>query len=113
MALLACPPQRTDDRGGAPQEPARSCQHPRLIKNLRRIGLVVVPPEEELPWAVDRYAEQDGPRRTKLGLIAEHRGRPLRCRPQAEDDNGEDDEYLSDKELCGGHGPRSDSRAAG
>jgi hypothetical protein len=77
MPVLPRAPERTDDRRSAAEKTARARQHPGLVKHLRRIGVVVIPPVEKLPGSVDREMPQDHPRQAELRLIAEHGGGPL------------------------------------
>jgi hypothetical protein len=102
-SLLAGAPERTEDRGAATDEAARRREAPRLVEDVRRIGLEMIPPWEEIPRPIDRCAAHDHHRRPELGLISEHRRRPLRRYPDAKDNDRENDQYLADQQLGRGH----------
>ena len=70
---------------------------------MRGIGLVGVPPLEQLPGLIDRSGEQHEPGRAQLGLVAELGGGPLRRCPDTGDHDREDDQNLANEELGRGH----------
>ena len=109
---LARAPERSGDRGAAPQEPARCGQGSRLVEHRGRIGLIMVPPAEEGPRPVNGHVPGHEPRQSELGLVAQHRRGPLGRRPHAEQNDGEDDQELTDQKPGRRHGKLSSRRGA-
>ena len=96
-------PERACDRRAAADETARAGERAGLVENMRRIGIVVIPPGEERPGTIDRRASSHEPGRTKFGLVGEHRRRPLGRRPEARDHDCEHDKDLADEQFGRGH----------
>ncbi len=116
LPVLPRAPKRPGDSGGACHEARAPRQQPRLVEDIGRIGLVVEPPAEQRPRTIDRNIEQGEHRRAELRLMAEHRGGPLRRRPDAQDHHAEADEDLADEKFGRGHGvspPPANARAGG
>ena len=112
LAGLTRPPQRAGDRAGAAEKSAGAGQQAGLVEDRRRIGLVVEPPVEELPGAIERLAERRRPGRAQLDLVVEHRRCPLGRGPDAQHHDREDRENLADEELGGRHAPGPEPCAA-
>ena len=103
LARLARAPQGAEDRRAAANETAGAGEHPCLVENARGIGIVMVPPAKQRPGAVDRQVVQPKPRHAQLGLIGQHRRRPLGRRPDPGNDDAEDNKDLADEQFGGGH----------
>ncbi len=103
LALLACAPERTADRRAAADEAARRRERAGLVEDLRRVSLKMIPPRKEIPRPIDRQRAEPEPWRAEFGLIAEHRGSPLRRGPDAEDHDREYDQNLADEQFGRGH----------
>src|ERR1700682_6303441 len=75
---------------------------------MRRIGVIGVPPPEERRWKIDRNSRcQLEPRMSKLRLVTELPGHPLRGRPHRGEHDRKDDDDLPPENLGRGHdGPR-------
>src|SRR3546814_12562450 len=58
MALLPGAPERAADRGGAAAEAAGAGERARLVEDVRRVGVVAIPPREDRPGMLDRWIEQ-------------------------------------------------------
>jgi len=66
-----------------------------LNEDLRRIGVIGVPPPEERRWEVDRYSRhQLKPWLSELRLITELPGHPLRRGPHCRQHDREDEDDL-------------------
>ena len=103
VARLARAPERAEHGRSAADEAARGSERPGLVEDVGRIGLVMIPPGEERPGPVDRQLAEPEPGQPELRLVGEHRGGPLRRRPQPKNHDREHDQDLSDQELGGGH----------
>src|SRR5690606_21262031 len=75
-ALLPCAPERPEDGGAAAHEAADGSEATRLLEDVRRVGVEVIPPWEQVPGTIDRLATNRQPRGAEFGLIAKHRCRP-------------------------------------
>src|SRR3546814_3805405 len=58
IALLPGAPERTSNGRGAAEKTAGTGQRSGLVEHFRRIGVVLVPPAEELPGPVDRRSAE-------------------------------------------------------
>src|SRR3546814_2486692 len=96
LARLPRAPERPGDGGAAAKESARPGDHPRLVEDVRRVGVVVIPPREDGPRSIDRRVEQNEPGWAKLRLIAKLRRTPLGSGPHTRDDDRENDKDLAD-----------------
>src|SRR3546814_10852691 len=72
MALLPGAPERAEDRGGAADEAAGAGERARLVEDVRRVGVVAIPPREDRPGLIDRCMEQREPGEAKLRRSEEH-----------------------------------------
>src|SRR6267378_1339692 len=75
---------------------------------MRGIGVIGVPPPEERRWKIDRNSGyQLEPWPSKLRLVTELPGHPLRGRPHRGEHDHKDDDDLAPENLGRGHdGPR-------
>jgi len=64
----------------------------------------MIPPKENRPGPIDRHMPDDEQGNPKLWLIGQLCRRPLGREPDVGEDDREDDEYLADQQLGGGHG---------
>ena len=96
-------PDRHADGDGYGDEAARRRDHPALGEDLRRVGVVEIPPPEERRRIVDRQAEQGKPGRAELRLKAEAPCDILRRRPSGEQYDEEDDGDLAPQDFGRGH----------
>ncbi len=101
VARLARPQDRQQDGDGKGGDPACAGDCGPFHEDARRVGVVPVPPGEDLPRAIDRQAEEGGERRAKLGLEPETKRDPLRRCPDKEQRHDADDEDLAPEDLGG------------
>ena len=77
---------------------------------MRRIGVIGVPPPEERGREIDRHSrDQLKPGGSKLRLITEFPGNPLRGRPHCGQHDRKNDEDLSPEDSCRGHDDQGSS----
>ncbi len=81
VAGLPRPPDRSKDRGAAPQEAAGRSDRACLVEDDRRIGVEREPPWKDRPRMVDRTIECDEPGRAELRLVGEPSSGPLQSIP--------------------------------
>src|SRR5581483_1801823 len=86
LAAAACPPGGSPDGNGTGGKPAEGGGRAGARKHIRSLGVERQPPHEQLPGGVNLEAEEIEPRGAEGGLVAQHRGGPLRGSPQAGDD---------------------------
>ena len=96
-------PDRADDGGERSGDAARGRHEGAALEDVRRIGIELEPPQEELPGLVERHAVQHGPGAAELGLVAKRRRRPLRRQHQGERHDAEHDGDLTEKNLGRAH----------
>src|SRR5690606_35639695 len=100
---LACAPDRHADGDGDGDEATRRRDDPALGEDLRRVGVVEIPPPEDGRRIIDRNAGEFEPRRAELGLKAEAPGDVLGGAPSGEEDDEEDDGDLPPEDFGRGH----------
>ncbi len=70
-----------------------------MEEDVWRIGVEGEPPPEESRRRIDRPVAYGEPGRSELGLMSKGRGGPLRRRPDRQQYDGEDSEYLTPENL--------------
>jgi hypothetical protein len=93
-------PHSQADRGACGEQAARSRDSATTQKDVWGIRIVEIPPLEELPRLVDRYAIQAEPRRPELRLMPERRCRPLRRSPDASQGRRQHYDDLPEQDPC-------------
>src|SRR3546814_9769375 len=80
IARLACPPDRSEDRGSAAEQSTAGGDGAGLVEDDWCIGVEREPPGENRPWMIDRHAEQTEPGASQPWSSEEACSRPVRRR---------------------------------
>src|SRR3546814_4802567 len=71
IARLACPPDRSEDRGSAAEQSTAGGDGAGLVEDDWCIGVERAPPGENRQWMIDRQAEPNEPRASQLWRVSE------------------------------------------
>ena len=100
---LAGSPERKGECHCNSDGDARKEDQPRGFENLTRIGVKVIPPQQELPRRVEADAPDQCVRRPELWLIAERIRSPLRRHDGAGEEGAQHGQDLAPVDAAGAH----------
>src|SRR3546814_15467558 len=81
IARLACPPDRSEDRGSAAEQSTAGGDGAGLVEDDGCIGVERETPGETPPWRIDRNADQTEQEARNVRVVDEVCSRPSRRRP--------------------------------